>query len=181
MAENKKRKIMDKDYDVATGVATLKFLDGQVIEVNLSALNADIQRQAALHGLLQKIGDAAAGHGDDPAAAFEACMGVYERVTTGEWDKKREAGEARPSMVVEAVFRVLSAAGKVSNDDEGRKLIMAKYTGEGSEAKRKQALTNPDVKLAFEQIKLENAQKKVAELQAKQGGATDGAATLDTL
>src|SRR5689334_7733961 len=103
-----KTKIMTKDWDADTKTATLKFTDGQTIVVDYNKLSPAIQISAALHGIVQKIGDAAAGHGDDPEKAFEACMSVQEQLLSGEWNKKREGavGE-RPSLVVEAVYNVM--------------------------------------------------------------------------
>lgn len=171
-------KIMKKDYDVETGVATLAFTDGQVIEIKLDALKPKLIRQAALHGILQKIGDAAAGKGSNPEEAYEACMGVFERLQGGEWQKPSEKGEgARPSMVIEAVMQVLSAAGKnpVLAD------VQARYTGEGAEEKRKAALTNPQVKAAYEKLKADAAvarAQKAAEAASKAAGEP---ATVDNL
>lgn len=152
-----KTKIMKKTYDVDAGTGALTFTDGQAISFDLSKLPANIVRQAALHGLNQKIGDAAASHGDDPDKAYEACMTTFEQIMSGEWNKGREKGEGtRPSMVVEAVFRAKQKAGM----EVDLATIRAKYTGEGTEEARKAALTNPQVKAEYEALKAEAAQER---------------------
>jgi hypothetical protein len=166
-AQHNKEKIMKKNVDDAAGKVAFLFKEGQSIEVNLEQLNADIQRRAALHGLAQKIGDAAAGKkGDD---AYEACMGVYERIIAGEWQKATEKGESRPSMVIEAIFRALTKGGKnpVMAD------LQAKYTGEGAEERRKAALSNPQVKAEYAALQAEAAQARAAKAMAAAETAPD--------
>lgn len=171
--------IMKKGYDVDAGSFTLALLDGQKIEGNLDKLTPAIIRQAALHGLNQKIGDAAASSGGDQDKAFEQMLAVFERLSSGEWGKPSEKGEgARPTMVIEAVMRVLQKAGKnpVLAD------VTARYTGEGAEEKRKAALTNPQVKAEYEQLKADAAAKRAADAAKKAaevGGEAE--ATVDSL
>lgn len=168
MAEKKSRKIMNKSYDGATGTFTLAFLDGQTITGTLASLKPEVVQQAALHGLLQKIGDAAASHGDNPEEAFEACMAVYERLGMGEWKKPAEKGEgARPSMVFEAIMRAYAKMGKeVALAD-----VQAKFAGDEGEERRKAILKDPRVKAEYEALRAEAAVKR-AEAAAKAAGGT---------
>lgn len=164
--------IMKKSYDVETGSFTLALLDGQTIAGTLDKLTPAVIRQAALHGINQKIGDAAASSGGDQDKAYEQMMAVFERLQSGEWAKPSEKGEgARPTMVIEAVMRVLTAAGKAPVLAD----VQARYSGEGGEEKRKAALTNPQVKAQYEALKAEAAQKR-AEAAAKAAAEADAPA-----
>ena len=174
----KNRQIMKKSYDVAAGTLTLAFTDGQAISATLDSLKPEVVRQAALHGLLQKIGDAAAGHGDNPDAAFEACMSVFERLQLGDWKKPAEKGEgARPTMVFEAIIRAFAKMGKEVTLDA----VRANFGGEDGEEKRKAILKDPRVKLEYEDLKAEAAAKRrdaiakeAAALNAGEAGGLEG-------
>jgi hypothetical protein len=156
---DKNRQIMKKSYDVDNGVFTLAFIDGQPITGKLSDLKPEVVQQAALHGLLQKIGDAAAGHGDNPDAAFEACMAVFERLQLGDWKKPTEKGEgARPTMVFEAIIRAYKKKGK----DVTLEAVTAAFSGDDGEEKRKSILKDPRVKAEYEALKAESAAKRAA-------------------
>lgn len=174
------KKIMDKDYNESDGTFSIKFPDGQSIIGNVEKLGGkpadggymvpfgSVAMMALLHGINQKIGDAASGAKGDADAAYEACLTTAEQVMSGEWNKKREGGEGtRPSLVVEAVLRVKQEAGLPVNREE----TIAKYTGKDAEATRKAALANPKVKAAYEAIRLEAQQRRAAEA-AKKAGAT---------
>lgn len=177
------KKIMDKDYDENTGAFSIKFPDGQTIAGDVEKLGGtahpdgksvivpfgSIAMQALLHGVNQKIGDAASGAKGDADAAYEQCLTVAEQLFSGEWNKKREAGEAgtRPSLVVEAVIRAKTKAGQPVD----REAIMAKYSGKEGEANRKAALTVPQVKAEYEAMRAEAAQERAKKaLEAAQSG-----------
>lgn len=179
MAEKKSRKIMNKSYDADAGTFTLAFLDGQTISGSLKDLQSPVVQQAALHGLLQKIGDAAASHGDNPEEAFESCMAVFERLKMGEWKKPAEKGEgARPTMVFEAIIRAYRKMGKeVALAD-----VQAKFSGEEGEERRKAILKDPRVKAEYEALKAEAAVKRAEAAAKAAGDATSGdGLSLDNL
>jgi len=174
------KKIMDKDYQESDGTFGIKFPDGQSIAGSVADLGGktteggyvvpfgSIAMMALLHGINQKIGDAASGAKGDADAAYESCLTVFEQVKGGEWNKKREGGEGtRPSLVVEAVIRAKTAAGLPVD----AAAIAAKYSGKDGEENRKNALANPQVKAAYEALRAEAAQKRAAEAAAKAGNA----------
>lgn len=176
------KKIMDKDYNETNGTFIIKFPDGQSIQGDVAKLGGtptdggfvvpfgSVAMMALLHGINQKIGDAASGAKGDADAAYESCLTTAEQVMSGEWNKKREAGEGtRPSLVVEAVIRVKEEAGM----EVDRAATIAKYTGKDAEATRKAALANPKVKAAYEAIRAEAAQKRAADAAAKAGAETN--------
>lgn len=74
--------------------------NGDKITVNAMTLNDEIRLAAMMHGLKQKIGDAAAisrdtetGRSATTGDKFDAMREVFERLVAGQWNKTREAGE----------------------------------------------------------------------------------------
>lgn len=67
---------------------------GQVFTVAAGNFNSNIVKELAIHGMVQKIGDAAAGKSD--AAALEAMQAVYTRLSNGEWTGRKAGGPADP-------------------------------------------------------------------------------------
>lgn len=163
MAE--RNKVLSKDYADDFSNVTIKFLEsGEVLTVNISALSAEVRAQAICHGLIQKLGDAAAGETGDEA--YNSVMGVYERIAAGEWAKVREKGEVRPTIVAEAVIRAAQADGHVI-DDAKRAAVVAKYTGKDAAPARKAALSNVKVAAAAEAIRRELADARLAKRAAE--------------
>lgn len=79
--------------------ATLRivFADGKTIELNTIALDTTILQHATMHGLKQKLCDAAAisrnpetGKPATVADKYEAVKAVYDRLLAGEWNARRE-------------------------------------------------------------------------------------------
>ena len=82
-------------------VLHLAFSNGETISVALSNLTSDIQRQCAMHGLKQKLVDAAAisrnpdtGRSATPADKFNAVLEVANRLLSGQWNKVRDGAGA---------------------------------------------------------------------------------------
>lgn len=83
--------------DIYGTVLTFTMSDGQEIVIDASALTEDIQQQAMMHGLKQKIADAAAlsRNPDTGASAtigdkFAAMREVRDRLASGQWNKTRD-------------------------------------------------------------------------------------------
>lgn len=77
----------------------LTFANKKQITVNAETLDADIVNRAVMHGLKQKLVDAAAisRNPDTGATAsivdkYNAVYEVYQRLLNGEWNKNREGG-----------------------------------------------------------------------------------------
>jgi len=77
----------------------LAFANGKQITVNAEALDTEIVNRAVMHGLKQKLVDAAAisRNPDTGATAsiedkYNAVYDVYQRLLNGEWNKNREGG-----------------------------------------------------------------------------------------
>lgn len=78
---------------------TIEFSNGQTIYVWLGELNSTIIEQATLHGLKQKLVDAAAisrnpdtGRSATIDDKYNAVREVYDRLLSGQWNKGRSDG-----------------------------------------------------------------------------------------
>lgn len=95
----------------------LDFINGQSLVVNVDALDAAIARQAMLHGLKQKLVDAAAigrdpetGRSATPDDKFTAVKTVFDRLMAGQWNATRgEGGGSRGGLLLEALCRLYPA------------------------------------------------------------------------
>lgn len=84
-------------------------VEGQKKPITLvvADLNSDVTTRAMIHGLSQKISDAAAlpknddGTPASPADKYNAMLAVVERLQSGEWNKRGDAtGETAPSGLI---------------------------------------------------------------------------------
>ena len=90
----------DITTDIFGNVLTVTFSNGKVLEVDVSTLAADITLQATLHGMKQKLVDAAAiGRNTDTGRSapiddkYDAVQEVFDRVVgQGLWNKSRGDG-----------------------------------------------------------------------------------------
>lgn len=94
---------------VADAVAFQVAFGDKVLTLELSELSKDILHMAALHGLSQKIGDAASGYaksGIDPMSAMGA---VIEQLKSGNWNKPSTGGNgaAQSNLLAEALSRAM--------------------------------------------------------------------------
>ena len=78
----------------------LAFANGATLELTQGQLSADMRAYALIHGLKQKLVDAAAisrnpdtGRSATVDDKFAAVKEVYDRLLAGEWNKRRESGE----------------------------------------------------------------------------------------
>lgn len=89
--------------DVFGDTMTLTFSNGKELSVNTATLSPEIAKQALMHGLKQKLVDAAAIARNPETGAsatvmdkYEAVRTVFERIThptSPTWNKGREGGE----------------------------------------------------------------------------------------
>lgn len=105
----------------ATMVLTLTFKDGRTLDIDALSLNEDIRNAALLHGLKQKLVDAAAigrdtetGRSATLSDKYEAVREVYDRITgpVGTWNKIRAAGDGVQSggLLVRAIMQLSGKA-----------------------------------------------------------------------
>lgn len=100
------------------GALVLTFGNGRIIQVHPASLAPDIQRMATLHGLKQKLVDAAAisrnpdtGKSATVADKYDAVYSVYERITsdTPSWNETREGGGNVGGLLLRALIRMQPA------------------------------------------------------------------------
>lgn len=80
-------------------VLQLAFANGEVITLAVSELSSEIRHAALMHGLKQKLVDAAAisrnpdtGRSATADDKYEAVLAVYNRLVSGHWNAGRSAG-----------------------------------------------------------------------------------------
>lgn len=133
------------------------FADGSELTIFADSLAPEIRHEAMMHGLKQKIGDAAA-IGRNPETGRSATLSdkraamraVVERLQAGAWNAERgEGGTPAGGLLLAALVRMY--AGKKSDDDIRTFLA-------GKDDKQKAALRkNPRVAEIIEEIKAERA------------------------
>lgn len=109
--------------DITGTILTLTFSDGRAIELDAAKLAPDMQQAAMLHGLKQKLVDAAAiardtdtGRAATIGDKYNAVKEIYDRITGEEpsWNKVREGGAAAGSNLL---IRALMQMGNKSRED----------------------------------------------------------------
>jgi len=106
---------------IAGPILTLTFSNGMALTVDANALTPDIQQQAMMHGLKQKLIDAAAIARDPETGRtatiddkYNAVFEVYNRITLPEgstWNKSRTNGEStgnKGGLLARAMMRITS-------------------------------------------------------------------------
>lgn len=110
-------------FDLADDIATFTVTDAGDIVLNLAALSDDIRREAMVHGLRQKVSDAAAiPKADLPAdpveaakTKFAAMQAVAARLIAGEWSGRSGDGAGPVAGIIYRAyeeFALTSAAAK---------------------------------------------------------------------
>jgi len=133
------------------------------IELDVSALAGEVTRRAMLHGIVQKISDAAAlGKDATPSDKYQAMRAVADRLIAGNWNKPAgESGAPVQGLIWQAyreVMQSLAAKSKKSVSDEKlRELYDAK-----DRAQQLALRTNPEIAKVIERIKSERATSTTA-------------------
>lgn len=85
--------------DILTANLVLAFSNGERISINPAKLSDGIQHMAMMHGLKQKLVDAAAisrnpdtGRSATVEDKYNAVREVYDRLLSGQWNKTRDGG-----------------------------------------------------------------------------------------
>ncbi len=155
-------KVSEPGADVAAQMYEFAEFDDQM--VSLTDIPEPIRVALAWHGLSQKLGDSYANASKKSAEdCYDSFQSTLERLMAGDWVKAREAAGPRTSMVLEAVLAVMAAAGKPA--DDATKATISEALGD--KAERDRAMADARVKLAYEKIKLERAQARLAKIEAE--------------
>ncbi len=149
--------------NVERELLTLTFANGKSLSIDAGKLDGDTQLAAMMHGLKQKLIDAAA-ISCDPATGkpatvdhkYEAVKEVFDRLLAGEWNKKREAGTQSGGLLFRALVKM--------------------YDGRKSDAEIKQWLEGKTEAEKTALRKNEKVAEIIAELRAPASGGlnTDG-------
>lgn len=139
---------------ITDGILMLAFANGQTLTLQADVLNTDIQQQAMLHGLKQKLVDAAAisrnpetGRAASVEDKYQAVKTVYERLLAGAWNATREGGGATGGLLLQALIRMY--AGRKTAED------IKAFLAEKSDAEKTALRKNPRVAQIIEDIRVE--------------------------
>ena len=135
----------------------LAFVHGETLEIRPSQLRDTILRYALMHGLKQKLVDAAAisrnpetGRAASATDKCNAVKEVYYRLLAGEWNKVRAGGAGTSGgLLFRALCRMYD--GRKSADE--LRIVLAAKTDAEKAALRK----NPKVAGIIEEIRAESA------------------------
>lgn len=100
---------VERNGSDATDQSVTFTVEGQSpIQIRLNELSTEIRAQAMIHGITQKISDAAAlGKDATPADKYAAMLAVAERISSpnGSWNKRNgEGSESAPSGLIFRAF-----------------------------------------------------------------------------
>lgn len=150
-----KPQFASKEYDMDTGVVTITFGNGKVVEGDSNQFSDEIRKQLMLHGLSQKMGDSYAGAKGNYAEAIQSVEDVVEQLRAGVWRAARGEGDARPRLaeLAEAIARIKSVP------VEAATAAVEKATDD----QRKTWRSNAKVRAVIAQIRAEKAAKALEE------------------
>ena len=153
---NETKRIPAINAEIEGNKLTLTFANGEVLVMNAGTLSNEITAAAIMHGLKQKLVDAAAiarnpetGRSATIEDKYEAVKVVYDRLLSGMWNAPRgEGGAPTGGYLLQALCRLYPA-----KSVENLRAFL-----EGKTDKEKAALRkNPRVAEIIETIKAENA------------------------
>jgi len=164
----------DITVDTYGSTLTLTFRDGRELALNLESLSGQIRQDAMLHGLKQKLVDAAAiarstetGRSATLGDKFDAVNEVFIRITAadGTWNKGRAAGEGTGAQGAVFIRALMKLKGKTKSEVEA---FLEPLSKEQKAALKK----NPRVIETIRELELE---------AAKQADTTSSDDLLDSL
>lgn len=132
----------------------LAFANGETLTMHGNALTSDVQQYAMMHGLKQKLVDAAAisrnpetGRPATVEDKYQAVKTVYDRLLTGQWNATREGGGNAGGLLAQALCRMY--AGRKTAED------IKAFLAEKSDAEKTALRKNPRVAQIIEDIRAE--------------------------
>lgn len=145
------------DDDARQDALTLEFANGERMCIKVASLDAVIIRHAVLHGLKQKLVDAAAiarnpdtGRSATVVDKYVAVREVYDRLLSGQWNKGR--GEGSGSGAGGLLFRALCRLYANKTPEQLREFLDGKSKEEQAALRK-----NPRIAAIIEEIKAESA------------------------
>lgn len=163
------KRIADISAVIDATKLTLNFRDGTTIAVDASSLSPDIQHAAMMHGLKQKLVDAAAlsrnpetGKSATIDDKYEAVLAVANALVAGEWNRKREPGEGGNNGGL--LFRALC----VKHPDKSAETIRTWLNGKSKEQQAAMRLI-PEIATIIDKLRAEKAKTTINEAELFEG------------
>ena len=164
--------IQKKDIEVSVenGTLVLTFRHGEVLRLHPETLNPEIQRAAMIHGLKQKLVDAAAisrdtttGRAATISTKYDAVREIFDRIT-GEnpsWNKPRAGGAGgQGGLLARAIARYKSVPA------EAAKAYLDRLTDAQKQALR----VDPRIATIINELRAESAKPAGIDTDALLGG-----------
>lgn len=158
MTTNTTKKPAAVETSINGSTLALTFANGALLELSLSQLNDNIILAATLHGLKQKLCDAAAISRDPVTGKtatietkYEAVKEVFDRITSpdGTWNKIREGGNNSGGLLLTALVRMY--AGRKTRED------LIEFLSSKTDAEKAALRKNPKIAAIIDEIKAERA------------------------
>ena len=158
------------------GTLILEFRHGETLRVHPESLNPEIQRAALLHGLKQKLVDAAAisrdtttGRAATIVTKFNAVREIFDRITgaggeTPSWNKPRAGGAGgQGGLLARAIARY-----------KGVEVSAAKaYLDRLTDAQKQALRVDPRIATIINELRMESAKPAGIDTDALLGGLDD--------
>lgn len=132
----------------------LTFANGETLAMRGDELNSDVQQYAMMHGLKQKLVDAAAisrntetGRAATVEDKYQAVRTVYDRLLGGQWNAVREGGGATGGLLLQALCRMY--AGRKTPEE------LKAFLADKSDAEKTALRKNPRVAQIINDIRAE--------------------------
>ena len=136
----------------------LMFSHGETLTVEIAKLSPEITQQAVIHGLKQKLCDAAAISRDPVTGKtatietkYAAVREVFDRITApdGTWNKIREGGNSSGGLLLTALVRMY--AGRKTRDE------LVEFLATKTDAEKSALRKNAKIAAIIDEIKAERA------------------------
>ena len=164
------------------GTLVLAFRHGEVLRIHPESLNPEIQRAALLHGVKQKLVDAAAisrdtatGRAATIATKYDAVREIFDRIT-GEnpsWNKPRAGGAGgaggQGGLLARAIARYKSVPIEASKA----------YLDRLTDAQKQALRVDPRIATVINELRMESAKPAGIDTDALLGGLDDLGAEPD--
>ena len=158
------------------GTLILEFRHGETLRVHPESLNPEIQRAALLHGLKQKLVDAAAisrdtttGRAATIATKFDAVREIFDRITgaggeTPSWNKPRAGGAGGQGGLLARAIALY----------KGVEVAAAKaYLDRLTDAQKQALRVDPRIATIINELRMESAKPAGIDTDALLGGLDD--------
>jgi hypothetical protein len=151
--ETKRQAAIEATISPEHGLLNLTFANGRKLNLHLSELSSEMQTMAMLHGLKQKLVDAAAisrdpetGRSATVEQKYQAVFEVFQRLLDGNWNAPRE-GNGGASLLLAAMVEF---SGKPQD-------VVKTWLETKSDAEKKALSLNPKVAAIINRIRAERA------------------------